>query len=473
MSVAKRICPIAILAPTFVLLLLCVLEYKVWAQLQPDKDCFCKSLGLIDDCRCTAESIDDFNNYEVFPILQQLLTRDFFKFYKVNMEKECPFWPDDRMCMSKECGIGYCDDEVPSGLKQPVTISVVRSELNRTFSKNNSVITQIGGVDSTCKKEESNAFDPLDTTLTEGDRQQLNDMDWHDENQDKFCDFEDEESADMHYVDLSRNPERYTGYKGDSAQKVWTCIYQENCFKPNMKFDKNFLIHPNSFGMCFEKRVFYRLISGLHSAITISIASNSFKPNPAGFEDGMWFRNTELFKNRFVRTLEGPQRLKNVYFVYLLELRALVKAAPYFRKELFYTGNPKDDAKTRETVEKLMNTLKKFNDPFDETEMFTGVEATARELREEFRQHFFNISRIMDCVGCDKCRLWGKLQTHGMGTALKILFSDLPTSHYKTKDGTIHPPFQLTRNEVVSLFQSFGRYASSIREIDEFRRALT
>lgn len=30
--------------------------------------------------------------------------------------------------------------------------------------------------------------------------------------------------------------------------------------------------------MCLEKRVFYRLISGLHSAITISIAANSFKP---------------------------------------------------------------------------------------------------------------------------------------------------------------------------------------------------
>ena len=28
----------------------------------------------------------------------------------------------------------------------------------------------------------------------------------------------------------------------------------------------------------------------------------------------------------------------------------------------------------------------------------------------------------MDCVGCDKCRLWGKLQTSGVGTALKILF---------------------------------------------------
>lgn len=74
-----------------------------------------------------------------------------------------------------------------------------------------------------------------------------------------------------------------------------------------------------------------------------------------------------------------------------------------------------------------------------------GVEAQARELREEFRMHFHNISRIMDCVGCDKCRLWGKLQTHGMGTALKILFSDLPTSHYRSNDGTLHAPFQLTR----------------------------
>lgn len=51
----------------------------------------------------------------------------------------------------------------------------------------------------------------------------------------------------------------------------------------------------------------------------------------------------------------------------------------------------------------------------------------------------------MDCVDCDKCRLWGKLQTHGMGTALKILFSDLPHSYYQSADGTVQIPFQLTR----------------------------
>jgi len=29
----------------------------------------------------------------------------------------------------------------------------------------------------------------------------------------------------------------------------------------------------------------------------------------------------------------------------------------------------------------------------------------------------------MDCVDCEKCRLWGKLQITGLGTALKILFN--------------------------------------------------
>lgn len=35
----------------------------------------------------------------------------------------------------------------------------------------------------------------------------------------------------------------------------------------------------------------------------------------------------------------------------------------------------------------------------------------------------WDFSALMDCVGCEKCRLWGKLQVLGLGTALKILFS--------------------------------------------------
>lgn len=43
-------------------------------------------------------------------------------------------------------------------------------------------------------------------------------------------------------------------------------------------------------------------------------------------------------------------------------------------------------------------------------------------LKEEFKTHFRNVTRIMDCVGCAKCRLWGKVQTTGLATAMKVLF---------------------------------------------------
>lgn len=38
-------------------------------------------------------------------------------------------------------------------------------------------------------------------------------------------------SPDAEYVDLLLNPERYTGYKGPDAWKIWNSIYEENCFK--------------------------------------------------------------------------------------------------------------------------------------------------------------------------------------------------------------------------------------------------
>ena len=53
----------------------------------------------------------------------------------------------------------------------------------------------------------------------------------HDDAQDNFCQVDDESSADMQFVDLLLNPERFTGYKGDSSTRVWSAIYNENCFK--------------------------------------------------------------------------------------------------------------------------------------------------------------------------------------------------------------------------------------------------
>jgi hypothetical protein len=70
----------------------------------------------------------------------------------------------------------------------------------------------------------------------------------------------------------------------------------------------------------------------------------------------------------------------------------------------------------------LLAVAKTFESHFDERSLFRGNTRETLRLREQFQLKFRNITKIMDCVGCDKCKLWGKVQTRALGTALKILF---------------------------------------------------
>ena len=112
---------------------------------------------------------------------------------------------------------------------------------------------------------------------------------------DDFCVLdEDNPESEGVYVDLYENPERFTGYAGPSANKVWKAIYEENCFDvvpflpPSRAAESggsgyvgSSLIQDKSQGvrnlmgtlglaapsdpqdeMCLEKRVYYRVISG-------------------------------------------------------------------------------------------------------------------------------------------------------------------------------------------------------------------
>ena len=52
-----------------------------------------------------------------------------------------------------------------------------------------------------------------------------------------FCFLDD--AAEGEYVDLTLNPERFTGYSGPSASRIWSSIYQENCFQPPSELSSN------------------------------------------------------------------------------------------------------------------------------------------------------------------------------------------------------------------------------------------
>ena len=54
----------------------------------------------------------------------------------------------------------------------------------------------------------------------------------------------------------------------------------------------------------------------------------------------------------------GPEWLKNLYFAYLLVLRAIVKVEPYWKHYQFYTGNKVEDQITRAHVATLIRGAK-------------------------------------------------------------------------------------------------------------------
>lgn len=82
-----------------------------------------------------------------------------------------------------------------------------------------------------CTEDNNEELGYLNTTLTKEMSADLALWKVHDDTQNSFCDVDDDTSQDSVFVDLLLNPERYTGYKGPSAQRIWKTIYEENCFK--------------------------------------------------------------------------------------------------------------------------------------------------------------------------------------------------------------------------------------------------
>lgn len=71
--------------------------------------------------------------------------------------------------------------------------------------------------------------------------------------------------------------------------------------------------------------------------------------------------NVEEFQVRFdpeKTNGEGPKWLRNLYFLYLLELRAIAKAAPYLEQLSFYTGNETEDVEVKAAVGDLLHQVK-------------------------------------------------------------------------------------------------------------------
>ncbi|KAA1089023.1 hypothetical protein PGT21_004415 [Puccinia graminis f. sp. tritici] len=405
----------------------------------PTQQLTCKPTGLIQDTSCNFETIDEVNR-KLHSEISDAVQLPIFRYHKVDLYRECPFWSEDGLCGNRACAVDELDqNDIPAYWRNSELSDLKTSSLKDI---------PIDMKDKCVVKEQ-------DYCVLDGD----NGM-----------------PSNGVYVDLLANPERFTGYSGKSAQRIWRAIYEDNCFDvPQRPAFSPFstpppssragldphpdLVEPGNAdnGTCLEKRVYYKLLSGLHTSISMHICDEYLDPST-----GQWVPNLQCYLNRIGLY---PERLENLYFTYTLMLRALSRSASYLsspRVELC-TGDVQSDSLTRKSLDRLIAIAHSYPVTFDETSMFKSNPHGHNTLKDEFKEHFRNVSRIMDCVGCDKCRLWGKLQVMGLATGLKLLF--------EYEEGSQdHSNFHLTRPELLGFINTLNRLSESLAAVDKFTK---
>ena len=397
---------------------------KSWSPLRlyrcrVNKDCAQFQKCVLADCPCVSQAVRR-TNYSLHPLLKDILRKAFFRYFRVQLDNPCPLLQrDPPMCMISHCAIEECPiEEIPE--------IFIKEEKN-----------ELAMVDFDVGQKE---FWRL-TKATEGLDGEADDFEGED-----FCIREDNFTGSAVYVNLLRNPERFTGYEGYSARRIWDAIYGENCFYKENSGN----IDTAQSNVCVERKVFYRLLSGLHSSISAHIAWEYFDRQTNG-----WVRNATLYERRLG---EFPDRIRNLNFLYLFVLRAISQLAPTLDRYNFCSGDPVEDATIHDEV-KILGSFALKSPPLLYGKMMFLDSDTRDIYLNEYKRNFKNITRLMNCVSCEKCRLWGKLQTQGLGIALKIIFS---------YENGMPEDQKLERSELVALLNVMGQLSTSIRAVEYF-----
>lgn len=366
-------------------------------------------------CDVTFKEINDINE-RLRSDLVSLVRTDFFKYFKLDLYKQCTFWNDNNgFCVNRACAVDVVEDwdSLPE-YWQPEVLGGLDS------------VNGTSGGDDECK-----FLQDLCGGADGKAKQPVRDID--------YCDIGDFSNSQAVLVDLSANPERFTGYGGQESALIWSSIYRENCFSPGET------------GLSLAKSAFYRLVSGFHASIATHLSNDHLNT-----ETGKWEPNLDLF---MARVGNFPDRVANLYFNYAVVSKALWKIKPYLSHLSFCTSFDQD------VKSKLLNILSQLDSNIFNEELIFEDELSSK-VKDDFRARFKNVTKIMDCVHCDRCRLWGKVQTTGYATSLKILF-ELDEGDEGSKQ---HVVDTLTKYELIALLNTFDRLSKSIESVNNFER---
>jgi ERO1-like protein alpha len=180
------------------------------------------------------------------------------------------------------------------------------------------------------------------------------------------------------YVNLRLNPERYTGYTGEHAHRVWTAIYAQPCFAGQ----GGGLCAARQAAPLEEAGVFYRLISGMHASISTHIAADFLLQRGGGGSDDVWGPNYGVFWDRVG---SHPDRLENLRFITAFVMQAVNKAKPLLLAADYSTGFPDQDRATHDHLRQLLTRPALLSGcalaPFNELRLFAGPDGPRLKAR--------------------------------------------------------------------------------------------
>lgn len=215
------------------------------------------------------------------------------------------------------------------------------------------------------------------------------------------------------YYDIHEFEDGYTGYDGSD---VWKFIHNRICFQDH------------SYGDDHWKADYNRAVSGLHSMISAQIVRGIQEKIDSGEEfspDEVWTDPAVEFSRRLSPQGETPQAIENLYFLYMLLLRATVEAKDRFLDD--QREGCMDDIDT-ESLRSLYEASLLSDDSAGKVSVaaqklhdHATKDSDSVEALWEARMRTRDLLRIMNCVQCNKCRLHGKIATMGVSTALQIL----------------------------------------------------
>ena len=351
-------------------------------------------------------------NDELNPLLDNIRKSAFFRIFKVNFDSECNFWTQNKICSFSTCTICQCDDkEVPLPWKQD-------------------------SIKDTVQKDKDDIF--FQTLVS---KYNYSSSEWLVENE--------IDNKNGIYVNLLNNPETWTGYQG---LKIWEAIYRENCFAHSQ------------YEMCLEEKLFYKIISGLHSNINLHLSYNYLKDdvNKTDHNNNLleYTNNITLAQNRVYK---HSDRLNNLFYLYSILIKSLKKAEKTISSFDFETGDPSLDkiaSKNMTNFYNTFNTLKGMNEVQSKVSNNPYLKRfVSYERLDELKSRFRNITSILDCVGCQKCKLHGKLQVYGLGAMLKILVepkNDIP----------------LKRNELIAFINLASKVSRAIGYLTSYKKQI-